>query len=291
MTRALGTEVKYWVTINEANVLVHKGYIEGGWPPGKCSIYSALKAIQNMAKAHVRVYQMIHQTYASLGWTRPSVGIAHHFMFIEPSRKKSVLDRVAASMRRFINNDFFLRLIYHGTGDGLALVLGLGGQKKALDFVGINYYMREIIQKSSQAKGLLSLVGDVDHDDPRYVNSEHNDLTWEVYPPGIGHVIRSIQKKYRLPVMITENGICTHDEEQRRRFLCNHLKEILECIKDGAGVLGYMHWSLLDNFEWSIGYSPKFGLVHVDFDTQKRTLKKAASTYAQICRENALPAD
>ena len=166
----------------KSNVLVHKGYIEGGWPPGKCSIDSALKAIQNMAKAHVRVYQMIHQTYASLGWTRPSVGIAHHFMFIEPSRKRSVLDRVAASLRRFINNDFFVRLIYHGPGDGLALVLGLGGQKKALDFIGINYYMREIIQKSSQAKGLLSLVGDVDHDDPRYVNSEHNDLTWEVYP-------------------------------------------------------------------------------------------------------------
>ena len=287
--RNLGADVRFWVTVNEQNVMTFKGYLEREWPPGKRSIISALKVTRHVARAHSAVYHMIHQTYASLGWQRPWVGLAHHFMCCEPQRAASPWDRIAAGFRRFMNNDLFMRLVWRSRWSLLAFCFGLHGEERALDFIGVNYYFREIIRGKKKRDGWLALVGDVAREDERYVHAEHNDLGWEVYPDGIQWVLKDLHRKFHLPLLITENGICTTNEEQRKRFIYRHLHGILECIESGVHVLGYLHWSLLDNFEWAIGYAPKFGLVNVDFKTQKRTAKDSAWYYAEICRENALP--
>lgn len=289
VTRVIGCDVKYWVTINEHNVLTFKGCIEGDWPPGKKSLFAALTMTRHMAKAHAAVYRMIHRNYALFGWQPPMVGLAQHFMIAEPSRSTSVSDRWSAKFRQYFNNDFFLKLVTGPSHTFLRLILGTGFWKPSADFIGVNYYFREFIRSNLKSFDWRFLVGDMTRSNASEQNLESNSLDWEVYPEGIERVVRLLWKRYRIPLMITENGICTDDDDQRRRFLLNHLRHLLNCLNDQIPVLGYFYWSLLDNFEWSIGYKPKFGLIAVENDSLHRVLKPSAKVYAEICRTAQIP--
>ncbi|MFN3383960.1 MAG: family 1 glycosylhydrolase [Archaeoglobaceae archaeon] len=110
---------------------------------------------------------------------------------------------------------------------------------------------------------------------------------WEVYPEGLKEILISL-KKYDKPIIVTENGIATRNDEQRCRYVVRHLKMLHEAILNGADVKGYIHWSPMDNFEWSVGYSMKFGLVEVDFETLERKLRPSAYLYREIAEEDAL---
>jgi beta-glucosidase len=272
MVIALGGDVKYWCTINEANVLVHKSYIEGDWPPGAKSLSRAHRAMSHLADAHKRTYRAIHALYNKYRWPRPWVGLAHHMLYCEPLNPSDGMNRLVSKLRMYFNNDYFLRK---------------SGGKANLDFLGVNYYFREIIQKKPHFQW-MSWVGEPASNAPQQQSSERNDLKWEIFPRGISRLMRKAYKDYRVPIMVTENGTCTHDESLRMRFIDDHLLEIKTCIDEGIPVLGYMHWSLLDNFEWSIGYLPRFGLVAVDPFNRNRTLKESGRHYAEICRNNAL---
>lgn len=289
IAQILGGDVEYWITFNEQNVLCYKGYIEGEWPPGKRSVRAAYRATLHIAQAHIRAYNAIKSVYVAGGWKVPQVGLAQHCLHAVPSNPSSWRDRFAAWFRKFMNNYFFLDLLQHDQYAWLPMLLGFGGKMKTLDFVGINYYFREIIQSAKWALHPVSLAGEVDTAHPEYVACKKNDLNWCIHPPGIGKVIREAHERYQVPVIITENGICTHDEQLREEFIVQHLQEVKRCIDDGLPVFGYMHWSLLDNFEWSIGYSPRFGLVAIDPTTQNRTIKSSAWVYADICKNYELP--
>jgi beta-glucosidase len=288
VVRALGPDIRFWITFNELNVMTYKGYLEGDWPPGKRSIKAAWRAASQLVRAAYRAYGVIHAEYTKQAWPPCRVGVAQHLMCAEGSNPNSGNDRRAAALRKFFNNDLFLRLLAGRTDDPLVILAGCSGKGRAMDFIGVNYYFREIVRAAPKGSWWEKAIGEVDRDHPDHRLGEKNDLGWAVYPEGLRQVVLEASRVYGLPLMVTENGICTHDEEQRARFIRNHLAALHSAMREGASVLGYLYWSLLDNFEWSIGYSPKFGLVAVDPQTLIRTPKRSAENYAQICRSNRL---
>jgi beta-glucosidase/6-phospho-beta-glucosidase/beta-galactosidase len=113
-------------------------------------------------------------------------------------------------------------------------------------------------------------------------------MGWEIFPEGIYHVLKDLKKRYDLPVYVTENGIADAKDAKRAKFIIDHLYWMHKAMGEGADVRGYLHWSLLDNFEWTSGYSQKFGLIEVDFDTLEVRVRKSALEYAKICKNNSL---
>jgi beta-glucosidase len=121
---------------------------------------------------------------------------------------------------------------------------------------------------------------------------------WEIYPPGMHDMLTRIQADYHpAEVYITENGVCVPDgvdfdgrvrDKRRIRYLRNHLVQVHRAIQDGVPLKGYFHWTLMDNFEWAFGYRMRFGLVYVDFASQKRTIKDSGRWYARVIRDNGL---
>ena len=114
-----------------------------------------------------------------------------------------------------------------------------------------------------------------------------SNFGWEIYPEGIYHVLKSL-KKYNKPIYVTENGLADAKDIYRTDFIKDHLKYVHKAISDGVDVRGYLHWSLLDNFEWQQGFWPRFGLVEMDYKTMERRIRQSAYTYAKITKENSL---
>jgi beta-glucosidase len=117
-----------------------------------------------------------------------------------------------------------------------------------------------------------------------------SDIGWEIYPAGMERQLARFAR-YGVPVLITENGLATTDEEQRLAFLRDHLRALAAAVAAGIPVAGYLYWSLMDNFEWTSGTAPRFGLAATDFATQERIPRPAAAYFAQVCKTDALPAD
>ena len=145
------------------------------------------------------------------------------------------------------------------------------------DFLGVNYYSRDVVRLTADKPEELFAGRSVG-------NGELSDLGWEIYPEGLGIVLDDLARR-RKPIWITENGIADAADSKRGRFLADHLVQIDRAISRGVDVRGYMHWSLLDNFEWADGYAPRFGLYAVDYATQRRTLRPSGETYSRIARE------
>ena len=139
--------------------------------------------------------------------------------------------------------------------------------KNYQDFIGLNYYRHYKFGGNN--------------------SKEISDLGWEIYPEGIYHVLKDLNK-YQKPIYITENGLADKDDFKRAKFIIQHLKWIHRAIADGIDVRGYLHWSLLDNFEWDKGFWPRFGLIEVNYKTLQRKTRSSAKLYAQICLYNKL---
>ncbi|MCM8796447.1 MAG: family 1 glycosylhydrolase [Candidatus Omnitrophica bacterium] len=112
-------------------------------------------------------------------------------------------------------------------------------------------------------------------------------MGWEIYPQGLYDLLMQL-KRYNLPIMITENGICTDDDTLRWEYIAGHLESIFRAMQNGAVITGYLYWSLLDNFEWDKGFSPRFGLVEVDYDTFKRNIRESARKFSRVCQTGVL---
>ncbi len=272
----LGSEVTYWLTINEPTVYVMQGYVNGEWPPFiRADWGKAIRVCRHMARAHVAAYRIIHQHHAEA-----QVGFAHSAPLVMPCRAGSPWDRMAAMWRDGILNRAFLRLISNGLN---------GHQTTAvhLDFLGINYYMRTLIR--SMGWGFGRLLGRACHVSHHMNQGVLSDIDWEVYPTGLRPVLKRFARLH-VPLFITENGIATTDESLRCEFLKLHLVTLAEAMAhDRIPVLGYLYWSLLDNYEWSEGFQARFGLAAVNYVTQQRTPRPCAELFAQICQSNYLP--
>ncbi len=284
---ALGDLCSLWVTINEPNVLAAHAYMLGVWPPAQKSPLAALRCCYRLLEAHVAAYRELKEA----GGDGARVGIAHHLRVVQPARPGSRRDRAAAVAFGTVFNDAFAAAVCEGSmyGGLDRLMNGARGFRVAesrgtQDFFGINYYSRDVVRLSARHAGEMFVARGV----PR--GAEVSDLGWEVYPEGLGMVVREWARRSGLPVYVTENGIADASDAARGSFLVRHLAELARAIEGGVDVRGYYHWSLLDNFEWAEGFTPRFGLFAVDYDTRKRTARPSARLYAQIARERALPA-
>ncbi|MGI9220170.1 MAG: glycoside hydrolase family 1 protein [Woeseiaceae bacterium] len=267
---ATGDRVCYWMTINEPTVYVQQSYLNGEWPPLKKGAWrEAVKCFRHLARAHCLAYQAIKRLN-----DRAMVGFAHSAMDIQPCNPERAADRSSSKIRNFLLNRLFFRMI--GAVEGEAP----NGQQ-SLDFVGINYYTRCSVKASSF--GLSAVVGRACKLDHHADSGVQSSIGWETYPKGLGKVLDQFSS-YGLPMLVTENGIATDDDELRCRYLEDHLKIVARALAEGKSVLGYVHWSLMDNFEWHHGYAPRFGLAEVNFNTMERKSRPSAKLFAQICQ-------
>jgi len=267
----LAKHVRYWITINEPTVYISHAYILGVWPPQERSYLKAAAVEENLAWAHVKAYGLIHEIYGKINLKEPSVSIAQNIMaFVY--RNKDLKERLAAYLRdRLYNLGFLERIMRHNI------------MRKNMDFIGVNYYSRQVVDVKKL--GVLSLATDTR--DAKYSRCEKNSLGWDIYPRGIYEVLMEL-KKYHLPVMITENGICTSDDKQRWKYIYEHLKNIHLAMRRGVMVTGYLYWSLLDNFEWDKGFKPRFGLIDINYRTYKRTVRESSRKFGQVCKTGIL---
>ena len=278
--KEMGEDVRYWLTINEPVGNINSAYVEGKWPPGERSAHKAARAFVAMLKAHCLAYAAIHRIYKEKRWPRPKVSLAHFTALYTPCRSNSVLDSISARLRSDYVNRSFIDSLMRGWCIVPGMPLARLPVKKSLDFIGINYYSRDYVHFSR-----LGLFGDVCSLTHHRDSCKRNYLNWELYPKGIYDILMEF-KRYNLPILITENGICAKDDNDRIDFIRDHLKEVVRAIGDGVDVFGYLYWSLTDNFEWAHGFGPRFGLVEVDYKTQQRTVRPSARVYADIIKSN-----
>ena len=280
VVKALGPYVNEYCTINEPNVFLNDTFMDGKYPPGKNSdVLSYFKASRNLILAHLRSYKMIHRIRKEMGYTDTAVGFAMHLTHFELG-VDTPLTRLS---KNFIDYSFHT-LFLKGMVDGhLSFPIGNCyplGRGRFCDFIGINYYSRHFIYPSYNPVLLFGQVR-VKGNLPSECLT---DLGWEIYPEGLYKVTKKVYDKYHLPIYITENGIADADDRKRTRFIYDHIAQVKMLIDDGIDVRRYYHWSLLDNLEWNEGYSPRFGLVKVNYDTLDRTIRNSGRFYGDLCK-------
>jgi beta-glucosidase len=282
-TEALGSEVHYWITLNEPSVYAYKSYMIGQWPPGERSTNKAFEVVKNLARAHVQAYGKIKEVYAQKGWKKPMIGIAQQVLIFSPCSELSLWDRLSADLRDQMINRLFVRGLIRGKAKVPWIFSMQLPKAGTLDFIGLNYYTREYVR--SRGFLLPNIGGDeCVKENPRI---RRNSLGWEIYPQGLYTLIKTFSK-YKLPILISENGICTNNDTERSEFIVEHLKAVAMAMKEGVPVIGYLYWSLVDNYEWAEGFAPRFGLIEVDYTTQERKIRGSAKTYEKIIRSGKL---
>jgi beta-glucosidase len=299
--------VRDWILINEPNSFTSVGYLDGTHAPGRQSIISFLKATHNTNLA-------LGAGFRALKAVCPKSRVGSSF-FLSPCEPAtdSESDRLAAQKAHSIINGWFLDPVLRGSYPDAfpispALVMGLRPGdleliKAPLDFIGVNVYTRTIAAAATHAERLRNrqlLVLPVKmqiggNQGPR------TEFGWECWPKSIYDMVMRLTRDYgRPPLEITENGCSFGDgpgddgairDLRRIEYHQAHLRELARAIQDGADIRGYYAWSLLDNFEWAHGFSQRFGFVHVDFKTQKRTVKKSGKWYARVAAENRVATD
>ena len=267
VTRYLAKHVHYWVTINEPMVYIYHAYIIGAWPPEAKSYLKAKKVEGNIVSAHIKAYRLIYKIYKESNLYKPSIGIAQNMMAFVPCTLE-LKNRFAAYLRnKWYNFGFLDKIMRH----------------EAMDFIGVNYYSRQLVELRKW--GISNLAMDVCKNNHHPVKK--NSLGWDIYPEGLCEVLLKL-KKYNLPIIITENGICTSDDNLRWEYIYAHLKNIHFAMEKGVNVTGYLYWSLMDNFEWDKGFGPRFGLIDIDYNTYKRTVRESARKFSQVCKTGIL---
>ncbi|MCI0444585.1 GH1 family beta-glucosidase, partial [bacterium] len=293
MFRALDDRVNMWATLNEPWVITDGGYLHGALAPGHRNFYEAPIASHNLLRAHSAAVQ----TYRAEG--KHQIGIVVN---IEPKypASESSEDLVATRRAEAYMNRQYLEPIFHGKypqemkeifGDAWPEQNEIESHsiRQPVDFLGVNYYTRSVTRHCSTVLPVKAAA-------VRKRRSTYTETGWEVYPLGLTDTLLWVKQHYgNTPIYITENGAAFYDppvsdseiqDSLRVNYLKEHLRALSNAIVQGVDVRGYFVWSLLDNFEWSLGYSKRFGIVHVDYETQKRTPKASARFYSEVIRSN-----
>jgi len=251
--------VDFWITLNEPDLYLDLAYGKGKFPPYKKSVLSECKAFINFIRAHKKAYKTLHNSCGN-----SKVGIVFNYVYTNSKNANSFVENAAVKLRQYID-------------DWLPLYL-IGGYA---DYLGINYYFHDAIEFTPYSFPFFRINND---------NKKVSDIGWEIYPEGIYHVLKNVGKRFKVPLYITENGIADKKDANRKKFIRDHLYWTHKAISEGVDVKGYLHWSLLDNFEWIYGFTPKFGLIKLDFNTFDAKIRPSAYEYAKICKNNFLKA-
>ena len=271
--------VRYWITFNEPYVLLLGGYLEGCMPPGISDASLALKALENILICHGKAFDMIHAKVPDA-----MVSVAHNMAALSPWKRWNPLDRLIANIAKYFYNHSLLDAFLTGRlyvkfpfRKPIELTVPI---KDKLDFFGVNYYTRVHMRFNPFKKmGVELRHRDID-------GYGLTDMGWEIHPRGLAKVLR-YASKLNVPLLITENGIATHNDRKKIKFMKRHVDTIEQCIENGIDVRGYFYWSLIDNYEWLQGLDARFGLYQVDFNTLERKPTKAALYYSYLIKSRA----
>lgn len=270
VVRAVGDLVAEYITINEPNVYAMLGYFSGEWPPGKRRFSSYRRVLTHMSACHIALYEMIHRVRGEMGFTDTRVSFAHHLCHFVPAHPGSPWDRLCVHFASLGFQDAVAQAMYLGKVTFPIRHHPGIHRGQWCDFIAVNYYRR------------ITVAG-LNMDAPQ--GAEVNDLGWEIDPQGLVDVCRRMYRLLPRPVYITENGTCDNSDTYRSRLICEHLRALCE---SGLPVERYYHWCFCDNFEWLEGASARFGLVHVDYATQQRTVKDSGAFYAAVIRDGGV---
>ncbi len=291
--RALDGRVKKWVTLNEPWVITDGGYLHGALAPGHRSRYEAPIASHNLMRAHGAAVQ----AYRAEG--RHEIGLVVN---IEPKYPASDSAEDQAAVRRahaYMNEQYLDPALLGRYPPELKEIFGdawpdwpaedFEAIRQPLDFIGVNYYTRSVTRAATSYPLDAAAV--------RQPLGTYTETGWEVFPQGLTDTLLWVKERYGdIPLYVTENGAAFFDppvaeggrirDPLRIDYLHKHLRAVREAIARGCDVRGYMAWSLLDNLEWSLGYSKRFGIVHVNYATQQRTPKDSARWYREVIATN-----
>ena len=284
--RGLGDRVPHWITLNEPWVSTFIGHYDGRHAPGVRDLTSALRAGHHLLLGH----GLAVDAFRASGLTG-DIGITLNLNPVHGATEQPADERAAVLFDGHLNR-WFLHPVFRGSYPADMLdhyaILGadlrfiqpgdLAAMARPIDFLGVNYYFRNSVRAASDGlrwEAERSVSGD-----------ETTSIGWGIDPTGLRDLLTRLREDYpAIPTYITENGCALDDvvgpdgvvhDPRRVAYLRGHIKAVEQAIADGSDMRGYMVWSLLDNFEWSAGYRPRFGIVHVDYETQRRTPKASA---------------
>lgn len=292
----LGDRVNWWITLNEPQISALLGYLTGTHAPGVRNLGAFTRAMHSLLLAHGAAVRAIRGASP-----RPAkIGIALNLAPVYPASEREA-DRNAAETFDLVSNRMCLDPILHGSyPPGLWRRFGpfappvraedLKTIAEPIDFLGVNYYTRHVIQ----SRWWIPVVGG------RTVVPAEGESSpmWEIYPDGLGVLLERVWNDYHPPmILVTENGVPVPDapdpagevrDPGRISYLTRHLKVLHAIVQKPIPVKGYFVWSLTDNFEWDLGYAMRFGLIHIDYATLRRTPKSSFHWYAGVVRRNGL---
>jgi beta-glucosidase len=290
-----GDRVHWWATLNEPFVVAEQGHLVGAHAPGLRNIYATGEAIHNQLRAHASASEAIKAAAPD-----SAVGIVLHNAAVWPATESDEDVAAARVADSWHNYPLFLEPLVNGRYpvelDGLLepfLPCGYEDDMAALrippDFVGMNYYSGYLVRHDPTSwKGFASV------DEPHMPRTSMN---WIVRPEGLYEILSAVHSRYHLPALfVTENGAAFEDDRSgdavhdpdRVAYLDSHIKQVLRAKEEGVPVQGYFVWSLLDNFEWALGYSKRFGIVYVDFESEERIVKDSGRWFAKLARQTQL---
>ncbi|MDA1192633.1 MAG: family 1 glycosylhydrolase [Candidatus Poribacteria bacterium] len=270
----LGDLVSDWVTINEPNVFAYYGYRLAIWPPGKRRLWNMRNAVRNMMRAHIHAYRIIHERRRDA-----NVGMAIHYGDFRAINPDKTSDRL---YRRVAEHCFQNALLLAHTSGYCVFPYGFNdypaGSGKFADFIGVNYYQPIRVRCTAKRKQAMIVPPD----------APMNDLRWLIDAEGLYNVVKDIHSYVGTPIYITENGTADAKDAFRRKFIFDHLTQLMRARNDGVKIERYYHWSFMDNFEWAEGLSAKFGLVEVEPTTKERRVRPSGKYYADLCESRLL---
>ena len=288
VTSALGDKVYSYATLNEPFCSAYLGYELGIHAPGKTGVANGRQAAHNLLLAHGLGMKVLREKCPnSLN------GIVLNFSTCH-SATDSQADMLAAKLADEYHNRWYLQPIIEGTYPDICQQLPNEQQpdihegdmdiiSQPIDFLGINFYTRTVYKATED--GWFDVV------EPK--NVPLTSMGWEITPDAFTEILVGLNDRYSLPpIYITENGAAMNDEmvngevvdTERVDYFNSHLNAVHNAVKAGVNIQGYFAWSLMDNFEWALGYTKRFGIVYVDYDTQKRTLKHSGIAFQELVK-------
>jgi beta-glucosidase len=292
--RRLDDRVGLWATLNEPWVVADGGFLHGALAPGHRSLFEAPRASHNLLRAHAAAVG----AYRAEG--RHRIGLVVN---LEPKHPASSSEEdVAAALRAdaYMNRQYLDPALLGRYPGELRQVFGeawpswppdeVAALRAPIDFLGVNYYTRSVTRADAGSWPVRAAP-------VRQDGATYTETGWEVYARGLEETLSWVKQRYGdLPLYVTENGAAFPDPPQspagglddalRVAYLREHLRALRHAIAAGCDVRGYFVWSLLDNLEWALGFSKRFGIVHVDFASQRRTPKRSARYYADVIASN-----
>ncbi len=279
----------FWLTFNEPNAYVTQGYELGVFPPGERNIAHTLQVIHTLLQAHVTTFYAIRRIQP-----QAQIGYCLHYRLFDPVNPLSPLDRSIANVQETLFNWAMLQAAESGrfAFPLSPLLTPIAKAAGTRDFHGVNYYTRNMVRFDPtlplEAFGRRSIHPGTLRNDPGL-----DEDFGEIYPQGLYRVLKAVHQRTRgnKPLYVTENGFSDMHDNRRPRAILEHLAMIHRAIRSGIPVAGYLHWSLVDNFEWNNGWQVRFGLIEINPQTQQRFPRRSASMFGEICRANAITED